>query len=95
MAKQTGDWSEKRRGGMSLIINKKIILLTIGKTKNKKELLPYIAKIYEPKFVLYATKGTYSFLKKHGIFTTKVYKLSEKGHPNLKNLLRQNLRYYY
>jgi len=91
MAKQTGDWSEKKRGGMHLIVNKKAILLSIGGIKNKKKLLPHIAKIYDPNFVIYATDGTHKFFRKHGIATTLVYKISQKGKPNLSDLLKQNL----
>lgn len=91
IAEQTGDWSEKRRGGMHMIVNKKAILLSVGGAKNKKELLPSIAKIYEPNFVFYATEGTNKFFKKHGIATTLVYKISQKGKPNLTDLLAQNL----
>lgn len=91
LAQQTGDWSQKRRGGMSLIVNKKALLLSIGGLKHKKELLPHIAKIYEPTFVLYATDGNHQFFKNHGIATTLVYKISQKGTPNLADLLKQNL----
>lgn len=91
MARQTGDWNQKRRGGMSLIVNKKAILLSIGGLKHKKDLLPHIAKIYEPTFVLYATDGNHKFFKNHGIATTLVYKISQKGTPNLTDLLKQNL----
>ncbi|MBI4999287.1 hypothetical protein HZB97_00765, partial [Candidatus Gottesmanbacteria bacterium] len=91
MAEQTGDWSEKRRGGMHMIVNKKAILLSIGGVKNKNELLLSIAKIYDPNFVLYATDGTNKFFQKHGIATTLVYKISQKGKPNLADLMQQPL----
>ncbi len=91
LAEQTGDWSKKRRGGMSMLVNKKAILLSLGGQKSKQELLPAIAKIYEPNFVLYATDGTYNFFKKHGVETALVYKISQKGTPNLSDLLKQNI----
>ncbi len=78
--KQTEDWSEKRYGKASLFSPPpKHILLSIGKIENKKFLLPFIKQLAQTqKFIFYATKGTHQFLKKHGLRTLYVYKISEK-----------------
>lgn len=78
--KETEDWSEKRYGKAALFsVLPKQILLSIGKIENKKLLLPFIKKLSQNgKYVLYATKGTHEFLKKHKIRTVLVYKVSEK-----------------
>lgn len=94
MAKQTKDWNKNKRGGLYLFskAHKKQILLSIGRISNKKRLLPWIKKVSSNDFVFYATEKTYQFLKKHGIGTTLVYKISQiDKKPNLAVLLQDNL----
>lgn len=88
---QTHDWDVKRRGKIYLFSSKRKILLTIGRSENKRKLLPFIKKVYGKKVALYATKKTHFFLKKKGIETMMVYKISQQGKPNLGDLLEQNI----
>lgn len=93
MAKQTNDWDRKRKGTLYLFArtHKKVGLLSIGRIINKRRLLPFIKKIYQNGFVFYATEKTHQFLKKHGIETTLVHKISQfEKKPNLVDLLREN-----
>jgi len=54
-------------------------LLSVGRIENKKLLLPSIKKLAQNQnYVLYATRGTHKFLKRHGIRALRVYKMSEK-----------------
>lgn len=88
--RQTGDWDRKRYGQSAVFVsNKKYILLSIGQLKNKKLLAPFIKKIAQkPNFILYATEKTHQFLKKQGIITSLVYKISQIGRsPNIADLL--------
>lgn len=87
---QTGDWTKKKYGQAAIITApKKHILLTIGKPRDKELLLPSIKKLAQKQqFILYATENTHLFLKKHGILTSLVYKVSEFGKtPNISTLL--------
>lgn len=67
----------------------KTALLSIGKLANKKRLLPVAKKLAALKYKLYATENTHFFLKEKGIPTTLVYKISQKGKPNLLEQLDQ------
>lgn len=71
-----------------MIKKSKKILLSIGRITNKRKLLPYIKKINQKKFTLFATRNTYRFLKRNKVKTDLVYKISEYGkEPNLATLL--------
>lgn len=67
----------------------KTALLSIGKTADKKRLLPLAKKLTVLKYKLYATEKTHFFLKTADIPTILVYKIHEKGKPNLQELLNQ------
>ncbi|TSC54234.1 MAG: argininosuccinate synthase [Microgenomates group bacterium LiPW_16] len=68
----------------------KTALLSIGEIADKKRLLPAAQKLASLKYKLYATEGTHFFLKKNGIPNILVYKIQEKGKPNLAEQLSQN-----
>lgn len=92
--KETGDWDEKRYGQAAIITNdKKQILLTIGKSEDKRLLLPHIKKLSKKKeFVLHATENTHKFLKKNGVLTSMVYKISQIGQtPNVSDLITRRI----
>lgn len=91
---QTGDWNKARYGQAALhTVPKKHILLTIGKPKDKKFLLPWVKKLAKKdNYVLYATEHTHEFFKKHGVLTSLVYKISEFGkHPNISDMLEKRV----
>ncbi|OGO05404.1 MAG: carbamoyl phosphate synthase large subunit [Chloroflexi bacterium RBG_13_54_8] len=62
------------------------ILLTVA-DKDKPELLPIASRIHRLGFHIYATKGTSTLLREHGIPNTEVKKLHE-GRPNLTDLMK-------
>lgn len=45
--------------------------------------------LFDMGFTIYATKGTSTFLREHGISTTTVFKVSEKQNPNAIGLMRE------
>ena len=65
-------------------------LLSIGKIADKKRLLPVAQKLFTLKYKLFATTGTHFFLKEAEIPSILVYKIREKGKPNLLEQLNQN-----
>lgn len=66
-------------------------LLSIGRIKNKKRLLPVAKALADLDFKLFATEGTHKFLKKNGVETVLLYKISEKDKkPNISEYLEQD-----
>lgn len=66
-------------------------LLSIGKPKNKKRLLPVAKALADLDFKLFATEGTQKFLEKNGVKTVLLYKISEKNKkPNISEYLEQD-----
>lgn len=90
MSSQTGDWDAARRGMLPMVEHKKTVLLSIGKAENKDKLLPHIKKIKGDGHIFYTTDKTHTFLERYGIPTTRVYKISEDGRPNLSDLLKKD-----
>ena len=92
--RQTGDWERKRYGQAGILgIEKKHILLSIGKPENKKYLLPFIKKVSQsPRVIFYTTEKTHQFLKAHKIRSSLVYKISQQGKsPNIADLLERKV----
>jgi len=92
---QTGDWDKKRYGQAAIITaeKKKHVLLSIGKLDDKKMLFTDIKIASENKHVIfYATEKTHEFLKKHGVITSLVYKISQTNQtPNISDLLQRKV----
>ena len=91
LATETHDWDVTKRGGLPMIEHRKTVLLSIGREENKEKLLPYLKKIKHDGHIFYATDRTHAFLSKFGIPTTKVFKISEEGKPNLRDLLKRDI----
>ncbi len=67
---------------------KKYIFLSLGGQKNKLDMLIAAKRLNNLGFEIYATEGTADFLKESGVKNTKVYKISEKKHPSILDLLK-------
>ena len=65
------------------------IFLSIGGEKNKLDFLPAVIQLYGMGFKIYATEHTSKFIQDAGIKNTRVYKISEKKHPSVLDLLRK------
>lgn len=91
MNDQTHDWDPNGRGRLPMIEHKKTVLLSIGKQENKEKLLPFLKRIKNDGHVFYATDNTHAFLQRYGVPTTKVFKISEHGTPNLRDLLNRDV----
>jgi len=91
---QTGDWNKKHYGKAPILIpEKKHILLTIGRVENKRQLFPVIKKLAKTgQAIFYATEHTHEYLKKKGIQSAFVHKISEVGEtPNISDLFTKNV----
>jgi carbamoyl-phosphate synthase large subunit len=54
---------------------------------HKLKFLPYLRQLDELGWQIYTTSGTHSFLSKQGVASYFVYKASEKGEPNIRNVI--------
>lgn len=94
LGRQTGDWDKKKYGQAAIISSqKKHILVSIGKMNDKEFMLPHLKKLSQTRNItLYATENTHLFLKKKGILTAMVYKISDIGKsPNISDLLAKKV----
>ncbi|MCQ5375905.1 MAG: carbamoyl-phosphate synthase large subunit [Methanomassiliicoccales archaeon] len=57
--------------------------------KDKEAVLPIAKELLQMGFTIYATKGTSTFLRNHGIQTTTVYRISENIAPDALGLMRK------
>lgn len=67
---------------------KKSVFLGIGGEKNKLDFLESAKLIFGLGFKIYATEHTHQFLKQNKITSIRVYKISEKKHPSVLDLLK-------
>jgi len=70
-------------------IPKKSVFLSIGGDKNKIDLLIAAKQLADLGLKIYATEHTSKFLVKNGVINTRVYKISEKKHPSLLDLMQK------
>ncbi|VVB98780.1 Pyruvate carboxylase subunit A [uncultured archaeon] len=69
-------------------IPKKTILLSLTGEMNRQKFLEEFIDLHVAGFELYATESTAEFMEKNGISCTKVFKLHEKGSPNVHELFQ-------
>ncbi len=70
---------------------KQSVFLSIGGEKNKLDLL-VSAKLFSIiGLKIYSTENTHKFLTNNAIKSTRVYKISEKKHPSILDLLKQGI----
>ncbi len=67
---------------------KKSVFLSIGGDENKVHFLDSAKSLAKLGFKIYATENTSRFLKEHDLPNTRVYKISEKKHPSVVDLLK-------
>ncbi len=73
--------------GNKLPVNGGGVYITVNDT-DKERILPAAKELKEMGFTIYATKGTSTFLREHGVETTTVFKLDENQKPNAIGLMR-------
>jgi carbamoyl-phosphate synthase large subunit len=67
---------------------KKSVFLSIGGEKNKIDMLQTAKRLAELGLTIYATDGTHKFLFDNGIKNSRVYKISERKHPSVLDILQ-------
>lgn len=71
-----------------LSIDKKTALVTIGGEENKLTFAESVWRLKNLGFKLYATEKTHKFLKEKGVKTVFVYKVHDKKHPNVVDIIQ-------
>jgi len=64
------------------------VYITVGDS-DKEAICPAAKELRQMGFTIYATKGTSTFLRNHGIETTTVYRISENTPPDALGLMRK------
>lgn len=67
----------------------KSILLSLGGEENKQKFLAATRELAKTGLTIYATEGTSRFLKRHGIESTRLFKIHQPRQPNLKDFLME------
>ncbi len=65
------------------------VYLTVNDT-DKERVLPIAKELREMGFMIYATKGTSTYLREHGVETMTVFKIDDNMSPNAIGLMRAN-----
>ena len=69
---------------------RKRLLISAGRLADKAKMLPVIQRVSGLDIDLFATPGTYAFLKDNNIDSTEVYKISDGKSPNILTFLKAN-----
>ena len=70
--------------------SKKSILISAGKPADKERMLAAIRRLTSLSVELYATPGTFRFLKTHGVESTEIHKITDSRAPNILSFLKAN-----
>ena len=70
--------------------SKKNILVSAGRTDDKRRMLPAIRKLTSLTVDLYATPGTFRFLAENGVASTQIHKIADRRTPNILSFLKAN-----
>jgi carbamoyl-phosphate synthase large subunit len=67
---------------------KKNVLLSVGRMKDKVDLLEATQHLVKMNYKLFATQGTAAFLKENGVKVTELHKVSSKNSPNIQEAFK-------
>jgi cytosine/creatinine deaminase len=88
------DWNSNEFLGFNLKLlgkkTKKNVLVSAGKVSDKEKMLPALQKLAKLNVELFATPGTYRFLKQKGIDNREIHKIADRREPNIRTFLDEN-----
>jgi cytosine/creatinine deaminase len=88
------DWNSNEFLGFNLKLlgkkSKKNVLVSAGKMSDKEKMFPALQRLAKLNVELYATPGTYRFLKQKGIDNHELHKIADKREPNIRTFLDEN-----
>jgi cytosine deaminase len=70
--------------------SRKNILISAGKPAGKQRMLSAIRRLTSLNVTLYATPGTFRFLKEHDVASTEIHKITDGRAPNILSFLKAN-----
>ena len=69
---------------------KKNVLVSAGKMSDKEKMFPALQKLSKLNVDLFATPGTFRFLKQKGIENQEIHKIENRREPNIRTFLADN-----
>src|SRR3954471_8883230 len=85
------DWNSDEFLGFNLKLlgkkTKKNVLVSAGKLSDKERMLPALQKLARLNVELFATPGTFRFLKQKGIDNQEIRKIADRREPNIRTFL--------
>jgi cytosine/creatinine deaminase len=88
------DWNSNEFLGFNLKLlgkkSKKSVLVSAGKLSDKEKMFPALQKLAKLNVELFATPGTYRFLKQKGIESQEIHKIADRREPNIRTFLDEN-----
>jgi cytosine/adenosine deaminase-related metal-dependent hydrolase len=69
---------------------RKNVLVSAGKMSDKEKMFPALQKLSKLNVELFATPGTYRFLKQKGIENQQIHKIADRREPNIRTFLNEN-----
>lgn len=88
------DWNSDEFLGFNLKLlgkkSKKNVLVSAGKLSDKERMFPALQKLAKLNVELFATPGTYRFLKQKGIENQEIHKIADRREPNIRTFLDEN-----
>ena len=88
------DWNSDEFLGFNLKLlgkkSKKNVLVSAGKLSDKERMFPALQKLAKLNVELFATPGTYRFLKQKGIDNQEIHKIADRREPNIRTFLDEN-----
>ena len=70
--------------------SRKKVLISAGKTEDKKRMLPAIQQFLDLEVDIYSTPGTHKFLATYGIESIEIHKINDRRSPNILTFLKEN-----
>ena len=85
------DWNSDEFLGFNLKLlgkkTKKNVLVSAGKLSDKERMFPALQKLAKLNVELFATPGTFRFLKQKGIDNQEIRKIADRREPNIRTFL--------
>lgn len=69
---------------------RKNVLVSAGKITDKEKMFPALQKLSKLNVELFATPGTYRFLKQKGVENQEIHKIADRREPNIRTFLAEN-----
>src|SRR5262245_66439085 len=70
--------------------SKKNVLVSAGKLSDKEKMFPALQRLAKLNVELFATPGTFRFLRQKGIENQELHKIADSREPNLRTFLAEN-----